>query len=195
MSETRVGYLETLERSHSLLTDGATGTCLEHETPVPLDPEIGPTRLVDDGRGRAALEALYLRYLDVGRRHGVPMQVGTPTFRAGPERLLRAGYSGPSDVRRINGDCFRLLARLREGLGEYGEEVYIAGVLGPKGDCYKPEEAPGADEATDYHRRRPRCSPRPRWTCSWRPPSRPPRRRSAWHGRWPGPGCHTSSAP
>jgi homocysteine S-methyltransferase len=147
-----MGYLAILERSEFLLTDGATGTCLEQETAVRLDPVIGPTALVDDNRGRAALEALYLRYLDVGRRHGLPMQVGTPTFRACPERLRRAGYYGPNDVRRVNGDCFRLLARVREGLGDYGEKVYIAGVIGPKGDCYKPEEAPGTDVAADYHR-------------------------------------------
>jgi homocysteine S-methyltransferase len=147
-----MGYLDAPERSGFLLTDGAIGTCLEHDHSIRLDPEIGPTRLVDDDRGRVALAALYRRYLEVGRRHGVPMQVGTPTFRASPERLHRAGYSDRSDVRRINGDCFRLLARLREGLGDYGEKVFIAGVIGPKGDCYKPEEAPGTDVAADYHR-------------------------------------------
>src|SRR4051812_8724136 len=101
-------YLDFLDRSF-LLTDGATGTCLEYVTSVPLDPEIGPTRLVDDERGRAALEAVYRRYLDVGRRHDLQMQVGTPTFRASPERLRRAGYTGPTDVRRVNAECFRLL--------------------------------------------------------------------------------------
>src|SRR3954451_18833607 len=131
-----MGYLDTLERSPFLLTDGATGTCLEYESSVPLDPEIGPTRLVDDERGRAALEAVYGRYLDVGRRHDLPIQVGTPTFRATPERLRRAGYAEPSEVHRINAECFLLLARLREGLGEYGEKVFIAGVLGPRGDAY-----------------------------------------------------------
>jgi homocysteine S-methyltransferase len=150
---TRMGYFDALERSDFLLTDGAIGTCLEHETPVRLDPVIGPTGLVDDRRGRATLEALYRRYLDAGRRHGAPMQIGTPTFRAGPERLRRAGYSDPSDVHRINADCFRLLAGVREGLGDYGEKVYLAGVIGPKGDCFKHEEAPGSTpEAADYHR-------------------------------------------
>lgn len=144
-------YLDALERFEFLLTDGSTGTCLKHETSVRLDPVIGPTGLVDDDRGRGALEALSLRYLDVGRRHGLPMQVGTPTFRASPERLRRAGYSDPGEVRRINGDSFRVLARLREGLDDYGEKVFIAGVIGPKGDCYKPEEAPGTGDAAVYH--------------------------------------------
>src|SRR3954471_23618624 len=114
-----MGYLDILDRTPFFLTDGATGTCLEYESSVPLDPEIGPTRLVHDERGRAALEAIYRRYLDIGRRHDLPMQVGTPTFRASPERLHRAGYAGPGEVRRVNADCFRLLARLREGSGDY----------------------------------------------------------------------------
>jgi homocysteine S-methyltransferase len=152
VNQNRKGYLDALERSDFLLTDGAIGTCLEHENSVRLDPVIGPTGLVDDHQGRAALEALYRRYLDVGRRHDLSMQVGTPTFRAGPERLQRAGYPNPNDVRRVNRDCFRLLAGLREGLGDYGEKVFIAGVIGPKGDCYKPQEAPVTDVAAEYHR-------------------------------------------
>ena len=52
-----MGYTDALEYSPLLLTDGATGTCLEYQSAVPLDPEIGPTRLVNDERGRAALEA------------------------------------------------------------------------------------------------------------------------------------------
>lgn len=152
MNDIRMGYLDVLERSDFLLTDGATGTCLEHETSVRLDPVIGPTGLVDDEQGSAVLEGLYLRYLDVGRRYGTPMQVGTPTFRASPENLRRAGYSDPGDVHRVNGDCFRFLAGLRDGLGDHGMNVYVAGVIGPKGDCYKPEEAPGTQEAADYHR-------------------------------------------
>jgi hypothetical protein len=34
--------------------------------------------------------------------------------------------------------CVRLLARLRETCGEYEERAYLAGVLGPKGESYKP---------------------------------------------------------
>src|SRR3954470_23049902 len=100
-----MGYADALECSPFLLTDGAVGTCLEYELSVPLDPEIGPTRLVDDERGREALEAVYRRSLDVGRRHDLPMQVGTPTFRAGPERLLREGYHDSNDVRRVKAEC------------------------------------------------------------------------------------------
>lgn len=194
MNDIRTGYLDSLERSNFLLTEGATGTCLEHETSVRLDPVIGPTGLVDDDRGRAALEALYLRYIDIGRRHGLPMQVGTPTFRAGPERLRRAGYSDRSDVRRINGDGLRLLAHVRDRYGEYGKNVYVAGVIGPKGDSYKPEEAPGTEEAAAYHREQAEALAEAGVDLLVATTFPPPRRHSAWHGRWPGRGCPTWSA-
>ena len=35
---------------------------------------------------------------------------------------------------------------------DYREKVFIAGVVGPKGDAYRPEEAPGEAEALAYHR-------------------------------------------
>src|SRR3954467_12406825 len=101
-------FLEAVERSPVFLSDGGIETRIAFETDIPLDPEAGVARLVEDDRGRAALEGIYRQYLDVGRRHDVPIQVGTPTFRAGPERLRRAGLTGPGDLGRIIGECFLL---------------------------------------------------------------------------------------
>lgn len=145
-------FLEAVARTPFLLSDGGIETHIAFETDISPDTEMGVARLVDDARGRAALEAIYRQYLDIGRRHDVPMQVGTPTFRAGPDRLGRAGLTGPDDLARINGECFGLLAGLRDELGDYGEMVFIAGVVGPRGDAYRPEGAPGEDEALAYHR-------------------------------------------
>src|SRR5262245_25284945 len=109
-------FLEAVERSPFLLSDGGIETRIAFETDIPLDPALGVARLVEDERGRAALGAIYRQYLVVSRRHGLPMEVGTPTFRADPERLRRAGLVAPDDLRRINEGCVLLLARLREGL-------------------------------------------------------------------------------
>jgi S-methylmethionine-dependent homocysteine/selenocysteine methylase len=147
-----MNFLEAVIRSPVFLSDGGIETRIAFETDIPLDPDMGVARLVEDERGKLALEAIYRQYLDVGRRHDLPMQVGTPTFRAGPERLRRAGLTGPDDLARIHGECVRLLTRLREGLDDYRKKVFIAGVVGPQGDAYRPEEAPGEDEAHAYHR-------------------------------------------
>lgn len=145
-------FLETVRQAAFLVSDGGIETCIAYGTDITLDPAMGAARLVEGGRGRDALEALYEGYLEVGRRHAIPMQVGTPTFRASPRWLRQAGLPSTSDLGRINGASFRLLARLREGLGEYGARVFIAGVVGPAGDAYRPEEALATDEAHAYHR-------------------------------------------
>src|SRR3954469_1289154 len=138
---TTMTFLEAIERFPFLISDGGIETRIAYETDIPLDPEMGVSRLVEDGHGRSALEAVYRQYLDVGRRHDVPMQVGTPTFRASPDRVRRAGLAGPGELRRINVEWARLLLRLRDECGGYGAKVFIAGVVGPKGDAYRPEEA------------------------------------------------------
>src|SRR4051812_18821370 len=116
-------FLEAVVHSPFLLSDGGIETRIAFETEIPLDTEMGVARLAEDDRGRAALEAISRQYLDVGRRYGIPMQVGTPTFRAGPDRLRRAGLTAPGDLDRVNGEWLRLLVRLREGLGADGANV------------------------------------------------------------------------
>lgn len=145
-------FLEAASFSPFLLTDGGIETRIAFETDIPLDPEMGVARLIEDDRGRTALEEIYRQYLDVGRRHRIPMQVGMPTFRAGPERLYRAGMTDPDDLGRINRAGYRLLARLRDELGDSASEVFIAGVIGPRGDAYRPRDAPDIEEARAYHR-------------------------------------------
>ena len=100
-----MSFLEAVKQSPTILSDGGIETRIAFETDIPLDPEMGVARLVEDERGKAALEGIYRQYLDVGRRHDLPMQVGTPTFRAGPERLVRAWLSGHDDLARINCEC------------------------------------------------------------------------------------------
>lgn len=144
-------FLDTLSHSPFLLSDGGIETYLAFEMGVALDPVLGVAGLLEDERGRAILERLYERYLDVGRRHEIPMQIGTPTFRAGFGWLRRAGLGSPSGLIRINGEGARLLARLRKRLGGYRAKVHIGGVVGPMGDAYRPEEAPDGITAQEHH--------------------------------------------
>src|SRR4051794_26745905 len=103
-------FIEAIERFPFLISGGGIETRIAYETDIPLDPEMGVSRLVEGGRGRGPVGGISRQYLDVGRRHDVPMQVGTPTFRASPERLRRAGLTEPGDLRRINIECYRLLS-------------------------------------------------------------------------------------
>lgn len=138
-------YRALLKERSLLLTDGGIETLLIFERGIRLDTPVEAAGLVAEPAGRTALETLYRDYLQVGARTGLPMQVGTPTFRAGGER---AG----AEVERLNRRCVDLLHRLRDECGPYARDVHLAGVLGPAGDAYRPEEALLPDAALAWHR-------------------------------------------
>jgi S-methylmethionine-dependent homocysteine/selenocysteine methylase len=101
-----------------------------------------------DEMGRAALERLYREYLDIGRAANVPFLVCTPTHRAGPERLRKAGFSGQTDV---NGDGVRFLASIRARYDRYAEQVFIGGLMGCRGDAYSVHDAMSSEDAASFH--------------------------------------------
>ncbi|MGQ9365122.1 homocysteine S-methyltransferase family protein [Azospirillum sp. ST 5-10] len=146
-------FAEALAAEPFILTDGGIETRILYETALPLHPQLEVAGLVlAGGEGGAAMERLYADYLEVGRRHGVPMIVGTPTFRAHPDRIAAAGLPLPDGVRRVNTACAALLQALRATLGAYAGKVFIAGVIGPRGDAYRPAEGAAEDVAAAYHR-------------------------------------------
>lgn len=138
-------YATLLRGGHLLLTDGGLETRLIFEMGVRIESPVEAAALVRDEAGREALATVYRSYLEVGRERDLPIQIGTPTFRAGRDR---AG----TDLERLNRRCADLLHRLRDDCGPYGRNVHLAGVIGPAGDAYRPEEALGPGEALDYHR-------------------------------------------
>lgn len=132
----------------AVLTEGAVIERLRREPGLPLDPAVLHAGFLSTGAGRAALARLYRQYLAIGRGANLPMLIGTPTWRAAPERLAAAGLGG----RDANGEAVRFLAGLRAELGAYGERVGIGGLIGPRGDAYRPEEGLAAEPAEAFHR-------------------------------------------
>lgn len=111
-----------------------------------LDPHLEASVLVETEEGREALRRLYQPYLDSALESGLRMQIGTPTFRCSPDRVLAAGRPA-EDLERLSLRNVQFLKHLR---GE--QDVLTAGVIGPRGDAYLPEQAPTADQAAEYHR-------------------------------------------
>ncbi len=146
-----MGFLEALAQYPAILTDGAIETRIAFEAAIAIGPDLEVYRLIDDPGGREALQHIYRQYLDVGQRHDLPMQLQAPTFRASPARLVRAGYPDPQEMRRINHACVQLLQALRQQRDAYAKKVFIAGVLGPRGNAYDPGDALPLEEADAYH--------------------------------------------
>ena len=142
-------FQEHLDGGQVLLTEGAVIERLRRTATVRLDPHVLHASLIYEPTGRAALEQIYRSYLDVGQEFNLPMIVSPPTWRANPERLTAAGFAPERDV---NGDACRFLDALRATYGTYGEQVYIGGLMGCRGDAYDPRAALSRGAAAEFHR-------------------------------------------
>lgn len=132
-----------------VLADGGIETRVMFRPDVVMDPDVQVAAMVDDPHAGPVLRDVYAGYVAAGRTHGVPVVIGTPTFRASARYAERAGL-GDDAVERLNQAAVGLHRGLRDGVA--GEAaVWIAGVLGPAGDAYQADEALGVDEAREYH--------------------------------------------
>ena len=145
-----MGDFERAVREGALmLTDGGIETRVMFETDVSLPPHVQAAALVDDPAGGPVLREIYGSYIDAARSYGLPLVIGTPTFRASLNFVRVAGLGGEESVRRLNRDAAMMLREIRAGSNHL--PVHIAGVIGPSGDAYRPEEALSAGRAHEYH--------------------------------------------
>ena len=133
-----------------ILTDGGVETRIMFETDIALDPHVGVAALVRDPIGGPVLRGIYEGYVEAAKLHSLPVVIGTPTFRASPNFTRQARLGGDEAVRRLNTDAAAMHRDIRERSGY--EPVFVAGVIGPSGDAYTPEDALPAGEAREYHR-------------------------------------------
>ncbi|MBI4810433.1 MAG: homocysteine S-methyltransferase family protein [Ignavibacteriales bacterium] len=130
----RKDFSTLLRESRLILTEGAVIERLRREFSAELDPFIMHAGFIYDPEGRSILEKIFRQYIEIGKIKNLPMILFTPTWRANPERLQLAGLSHKD----VNGDCYRFLNEIRSQYKEYGEKIFIGGLMGCKGDSYKP---------------------------------------------------------
>ena len=143
------GFEEAVRAGSPILTDGGIETRIMFETDVPLPPFVGAAALVDDPAGGPTIRRLYESYVAAAHPSGLPVIIGTPTFRASPNFARQAGLDGADATRRLNGSASAMHREIRERSRPY--PVFVAGVIGPSGDAYSPEQALPAGEAREYH--------------------------------------------
>jgi S-methylmethionine-dependent homocysteine/selenocysteine methylase len=125
-----------------MLADGGIETRIIYEFGREI-PEFSAWSLLDDERGREILRAIYSSYLTVAKAHGLAIQIGTPTWRAGRR------WTGARDVAEVNGEA---AAFVRGLIASSGARTVLAGVLGPATDGYDPAGALDEEAAYHYHR-------------------------------------------
>lgn len=143
-----MNFEETVRSNRLILTEGAVIERLRRDFPFDLDPHIANAGYIYRPKLKPLLRIIYRQYVDAVQPSGLPMLILTPTWRANRERLQQAGF-----VRQdVNGDCVRFLRDIQREYGEYGKCIFIGGLMGCKGDAYKPNESLNTGEAHAFHK-------------------------------------------
>ncbi len=139
-------FRRALESGAPILTDGGIETEIMFGTDFPMDPDLQVGAMVLDPEGLPLIRGVYEGYVADAETAGVPIVIGTPTFRASANFATAAGRAG--DAAAINGAA---VGMHREIADSSPVEVFVAGVLGPAGDAYTPEVALAREPARAYH--------------------------------------------
>lgn len=136
------GFRQAVASGSPLLMEGAVVERLRRSG-VPLHPAAVHAGLVLHEEGRRALVPVYRGYLDAAREASLPVVLLTPTWRASPHRLAAAGLP----FQRVQEESVSLLRDLLRP----GDRAFVLGLMGSRGDAYRPEEALGAADAERFH--------------------------------------------
>lgn len=96
---------------------------------------------------REAMRSICREYLDVARRHALPILLTAPTWRLDASRVAAAGAPAA-----IVADAVEFICELRREAPGDQPPVAVGGLVGPRNDCYRPELAPPAEAAEAFHR-------------------------------------------
>ncbi|MCH7228872.1 homocysteine S-methyltransferase family protein [Haloferula sp. A504] len=140
--------LESLLKNHPLiLAECAVAERLRRLPGVELHPTLFNTPLIygpEDARD--AMTSIYLEYVETAGHAGLPLLLTAPTWRLDASRIAEAGVPAS-----INTDAVAFLTSLRDHLPPGRVPIAVGALVGPKGDCYRPDLAPDADEAENFH--------------------------------------------
>ena len=142
-----MGFLELLSGDQKILSQGAIFESLRRNSEVEFDENVFHAGLIYNQVYSEILEGFYRAYIDTAVKHGLPIAIGTATWRASQERISASSFAD----RPVNEDNVQFLKGIRDTYADSGITILIEGDIGPRGDAYKPEEALGAIEAQSFH--------------------------------------------
>jgi homocysteine S-methyltransferase len=135
-------FREVLTRAAVVLAEGSVVERLRRHSGCELDAHVAHAAFPCSPGKREVLAAIYREYLDIGEKAGLAMVCFSPTWKANPERLSAAGLTGNINAAGV--------AFARE-MAARRDDVFIGGLMGCRGDAYRPEQALSAAEAARFH--------------------------------------------
>lgn len=139
-------FTKVMQGADLVLAEAAVCERLRRMEEITLHPLLFNTPLIYDEQGRAAMEEIYGRYRTIALEAGRPIMLCAPTWRVDRDRIAQAGVA-----QNINQDAVRFMQRLRDRWDHPDSPVLVGGLLGPKNDCYRPEQGLSEEEAVEFH--------------------------------------------
>jgi homocysteine S-methyltransferase len=135
---------EAFGRGETILAEGSVYELLRRDPRVAFDRDVAHAGLVYEDASRELLAAVHREYAGIARDAGLRPLIFADTWRASAERVARSPFRG-LDVNRDN-------ARFILGVAAASEsKAFVAAYVGPRGDAYRPAEAPSRDDAIRLH--------------------------------------------
>lgn len=148
MIEKTMTLVDRIEQRQAVLVECAIVERVRRASNIALDSNVANAALIYDARGRDLLEHIWREYIDVALNRAVPILIYLPTWRVNPERLAKAGLP---DASKYVHDAYTFLDAIRASYGLRRQHIYIGGLVGCRGDAYRPEEALSPDDAESFH--------------------------------------------
>ncbi len=136
----------TLNTFPLVLTECAISERLRRDSEVELHPVLFNTPLIYHNPGRRKMADIYHQYREIAEKAALPILLCAPTWRVDKMRIAEAGFK-----RSILPDAVGFMRDLQKRWQNPASEIFIGGLIGPKNDCYKAEQALGEGAAYDYH--------------------------------------------
>lgn len=105
--------------------------------------------LLPDPKGRAALTRYFEGFLDLAQENGTGLILDTVTWKAHRHWASRLGATD-DELKSANEESVRFIADLRDRYDGNAMPIVLNGVIGPRGDAYRPEAVIAMDEAEAY---------------------------------------------
>lgn len=136
----------TLTSCNLMLTECAIAERLRRAAEVELHPTLFNTPLIYHTKGREKLTAIYRQYREIAAQAALPILLCAPTWRVDQLRLAEAGYD-----KSLLFDAVSFMRYLQQQWQTADSGIFIGGLIGPKNDCYKSEQALSTEAADAFH--------------------------------------------
>jgi len=111
--------------------------------------EFAAHTLLPDPKGRAALTKYFEGFLNLANEQGTGFILDTVTWKAHRHWAEKLSASEP-ELKVANEECVQFINELRARFSKNAQPIVLNGVIGPRGDAYRPEQVIAIDAAEDY---------------------------------------------